>query len=496
MQAILAFLPIIMAVLLMAGLNWPARRVMPLAWFLTSIIAGSFWGMEIKAVAGASIFGALKSLDVLIIIFGGVFFLNILQQGGAMDVISRGFLDITKDPRIQAIIIGWLFGSFIEGAAGFGTPAALGAPILVALGFPPLAAAMVTLMMNSTAISFGAVGTPIFAALSTLESFFVSGQAGIGANLFSQLLTRWVALTHAIAGVFVPFAAVCFLTWFFGKDKSIKSVLAAAPFALFAGLAFTIPYLLTAWFLGTEFPALAGAITGLFPVIWAVRRGFLLPKEVWAFDKRDYEVKNDVVILVHTEREKKDGAELSLWLSWLPYAIIAIILVITRLPYLGLRDWLSSAVFIFRDIMGYPAFTYSLAYLYLPGTVPFLLVAVLTIFLHRIPYKGVIAAGKTTFKQVYGAAIALTFGIAMVQLFLNSDLNTIGLESMMVTMARTAASIFGKGWPVIAPYVGVLGTFVSGSNTVSNILFTGKALSDLMNRPKTGILKSSSLAIK
>lgn len=472
MSAIVAFIPIIITVCLMAVFNWPAKRVMPLAWVLACVVAVLYWGMDFKAAAGASLFGALKSLDVLIIIFGGVLFLNTLKLGGAMDVISRGFMNITKDPRIQAIIIGWFFGSFIEGAAGFGTPAALGAPILVALGFPPLAAAMTALMMNCTAVSFGAVGTPVFASLATLESYFSSGKAGIEADLFNQLLTRWVALIHAGAGILVPLAALYFLTKYFGKAKSIKPALAIVPFALFAGLAFVVPYLFTAWFFGTEFPALAGSFIGFFLVIRAVRRGFLIPKDSWTFSEEDYGDNREIAVIHEQNNKGKENSGLSLWLSWLPYAIIALILVITRIPAFGLKDFLSSTVLAFPNIMGYSAFTYNLAYLYLPGTVPFILVTILTVFLHRIPYRSAITAWKNTFKQVYGAAVALSFGVAMVQILLYSNINSTGLESMMAVMAGTAASVFGRAWPVVAPYVGVLGTFVSGSNTVSNVLFS------------------------
>jgi len=91
-----------------------------------------------------------------------------MKQSGAMASINNGFMKITKDRRIQAIIIGWMFGAFIEGAAGFGTPAAICGPLLVGLGFPPLAAAMVALVFNSTPVSFGAVGTPIFGTMSTI----------------------------------------------------------------------------------------------------------------------------------------------------------------------------------------------------------------------------------------------------------------------------------------------------------------------------------------
>lgn len=470
MLTILAFLPIAIVVILLAAFNWPAKRVMPLGWVLTAIIALIFWRMEATAVLGATLFGFLKALDVLIIIFGGVLFLNTLKQGGALAVINRGFMGITRDPRLQAIIIGWLFGAFIEGAAGFGTPGALGAPLLVGLGFPPLAAAMTSLVMNSTPVSFGAVGTPIFGAMSTLEQSLTI--SGMGAESFRLLLTKWVALTHALVGIFAPLVGVALLTNYFGKERSIRPALAVAPFAIFAGLAFTIPYTLTAWTLGTEFPALVGALIGLPLVIWAARRGFLVPQQGWSFPEESHWEDN---WRAHNPTQiGKQVAESTMpsWLAWLPYALIAIILVLTRIPGLGLKEWLTAQVLTVPALFGYPVFTYKLAYLYLPGTVPFILVALLTILLHKIPLAKAGEAWRLTFNQMYGAAIALFFGVAMVQLLLNSQLNSAGLESMMGIMARTAATTLGGIWSIVAPFVGVLGTFISGSNTVSNILFS------------------------
>jgi len=469
MLTLLAFLPIIAVVILMVVLQWPAKRVMPLGWGITSLVALFYWKMEPAAVLGGTLFGFLKALDVLIIFFGGVLFLNTLRQGGAITVINRGLMGITKDPRLQAVIIGWLFGAFIEGAAGFGTPGALGAPLLVGLGFPPLAAAMTSLVMNSTPVSFGAVGTPILGAMSTLEQSLAAG--GVEAEAFKLLLSQWVAVIHAIIGIFAPLAGVALLTYHFGKERSIRPALAIAPFAIFAGLAFTIPYALTAWTLGSEFPSLAGALVSLPLVIVAVRKGFLVPKESWSFPEEsqwsDYWLSSNPL----DKTEATDERPMPSWLAWLPYALIAIILVLTRLPALGLKDWLTAQVLTVPALLGYPAFTYHLAYLYLPGTVPFLLVAILTVFLHRIPFKKAAAAWKITLKQMYGAAMALLFGVAMVQLMLNSNLNSEGLPSMMGIMASTAAELVGGGWSLVAPYIGVLGTFVSGSNTVSNMLF-------------------------
>lgn len=469
MLAFLAFLPILVVVVLMAVLNYPAKKALPLAWLMTCAAALFGWGMEISAVLGASIFGTLKTLDVLLIIFGAILILNTLKLSGAMDVINDGFKGITQDRRVQAIIIGWLFGAFIEGAAGFGTPAALAGPLLVGLGFPPLAAAMIALIFNSTPVSFGVVGVPVFGALSVLDTSLAS--APLSAEAFRFLLSKWVALPHAVIGTFIPLLGLCFLTKYFGEEKSIRPALAAAPFAIFAGLSFTVPYLITAWFLGNEFPSLVGSFIGLPLVLFAAKKGFLLPKNTWNFVEKSRWEDSWKGVQLETAGEIEKRAKMPLYLAWTPYFIIGLLLVISRVPALGIKGWLTSQVLSVPAIFGYEPFAYQLQYLYLPGIMPFILVALLTIILHRMPVKDAVSAWKLTFRQVKDPAIALVFGIAMVQLMLNSNLNPGGMDSMMVTMAKAAAAIFGAAWPLVSPFVGVLGAFIAGSNTVSNILF-------------------------
>ena len=170
MYALLAFLPIALVVFLMVGLNWGSKKALPIGWLVAATISLIAWRMSPMDVLGFSFLGVQKAIDVIIIIFGAILILNTLKQSGAMSTINNGFSNITKDKRIQVLIIGWMFGAFIEGAAGFGTPAALAAPLLIGLGFPPLAAAMVALILNSVPVSFGAVGTPVFGAMSTLST--------------------------------------------------------------------------------------------------------------------------------------------------------------------------------------------------------------------------------------------------------------------------------------------------------------------------------------
>lgn len=157
--------------------------------------------------------------------------------------------------------------------------------------------------------------------------------------------------------------------------------------------------------------------------------------------------------------------------AWSPYLLIAIILVVTRIPTFGLKEMLESQKLTFSNIAGISDLTYNLKWAYLPGIIPFLLVALITHLMHNMSFKQVTLAWKTTFKQISGAAIALFAGVGMVQLMLNSGQNATCMDSMLTEMAQAAAGLSGEAYPFFATIIGALGTFMSGSATVSNILF-------------------------
>ncbi|SFR00193.1 L-lactate permease [Desulfoscipio geothermicus] len=470
-MALVAFIPILFTIVMMTVFSWPAKKVMPFAWAIAAIIALFVWGMEPVRVAASTLYGFLSAFNILIIIFGAILILNTLKKSGAMATINRGFYGITPDRRIQAIIIGWMFGSFIEGAAGFGTPAALAGPLMVGLGFPPLAAAMVALIFDSTSVSFGAVGTPVIGGVGAVMKSTVAEQLGEGAFLpFLKQVGLWTAIPHALVGTFLPLLAICMLTAFFGprEKRSVKYGLAAAPFAIFAGLCFTVPYIITAALLGPEFPSLVGALIGLPVVLLAASKGFLVPKDKWEFPARGQWEDNWKGV---AEAGAEEQSNMPLWLAWTPYVLIALILVVTRIPEFGMKGLLAGQMVTWSNILG-SGINYSLKYLYLPGTIPFTLVAIITIFLHKMPGSKVKEAWGATFKQMTGPALALFFAVAMVQVMVQSSVNLKGIDGMMITMSKATAMMVGSAWPLVSPFVGILGAFMSGSNTVSNVLFS------------------------
>lgn len=468
MFALLAFLPILFCVIAMAMFNVPAKYAMPVSWLMSAILGFLFWEMDFLTIAAYSLFGLLNSIDVLIIILGAIVVMNTLKMSGGMATINNGFRSVSPDARIQAIIIGFMFVSFIEGAAGFGTPAALAAPLMVSLGFPPVAAAIVALICDSTAVSFGAIGTPVAQAIQCLGS-------DVATEGFKQSLSVWTALLHVFAGVFVPLIAVAVMCKFFGKERSFKPALEVLPFAVFAGLCFTVPYILVATFIGYEFPTIFGALIGLVITVIAAKKGFLVPKNVWSFaDKSEW----DDSWKASKAPEEPKPSNMSLILAWLPYVIIAVLLVLTRIPALGIKQLLNDAntIFVIKtpDLFGIEGTAYSLKWAYVPGTV-FILIALATIFLHKMKAADVKKAWTDSLKQVSGAAIALVFGLALVQIMRFSGSNNVadeGMKSMIFYIAEALSKVGQVLYIIMSPIIGILGSFISGSNTVSVTLFT------------------------
>lgn len=471
--ALLALLPIAAAAVLLVGFRMPARTAMPISFVLTAIIASWAWGLSGTDILASSIQGLFITFDILYIIFGAILLLNVLKYSGAVGVIRRGFTDISPDRRVQVVIIAWLFGSFIEGAAGFGTPAAIVAPLLVALGFPALAAVMIGLMVQSTAVTFGAVGTPILVGVrGGLQNPELDADlASVGSSFaeYLHLVTVDVAVFHAIAGTFMPLFMVVMMCRFFGKNKSWKEGLNILPFALFGGMAFTIPYLLNAIFLGPEFPSLLGALIGLTIVTYAARKGFLQPKDTWEFPERKSWEKDWMGSIEITVDDEPTSNQPSLVKSWVPYLLVGLFLVISRVSQLPVKSFLSNIKIGWNQILG-TDINASSAPLYLPGTI-LVLVCLITFFLHKMDVKSFRLAFGESAKMLLGAGFVLIFTIPMVRIYINSGMNANDLPGMPIAMAEWVAAHVGTVYPLFAPSVGALGAFIAGSNTVSNLMF-------------------------
>ena len=472
LQAALALFPIALGGVLLIGFRIAAKHAMPAAYVAAVAVGFLVWQMSPSRVVAASIEGLFITFDLLFIIFGAILLLHTLERSGGVAAIKRSFDGVSDDRRVQIVIVAWLFGSFIEGAAGFGTPAAVAAPLLVALGFPAATSVMLGMMIQSMAVTFGAVGTPVLVGIQGGlggEAFMADLAAvDLSMNEFLRLVTAKVVILHAIAGVLIPTWMVVMTTRFFGANKSWTEGLSILPFTIFGGLAFAIPYILFGTFLGPEFPSLLGAPVGLILVVWVARQGWLLPEDKWDFPERGSWDQSWISGLEEELADVPEGRGISAVMAWTPYALLGAILVMTRLDT-PLRGWLQSVAISWSDILG-SGITASTTPLYLPAFVLLVVVAI-TAVLHRMEISELTSAIKSSTKVLVGAGIVLVFTVPMVRVYINSDLNGAGIASMPLAMAEWVALNVGAAWPLFAGITGALGAFIAGSNTVSNLTF-------------------------
>ncbi|WP_096201679.1 L-lactate permease [Bacillus sp. FJAT-45350] len=478
MTTIIALTPILAVLLFLVVLGMPAMKAMPISLLATGILAYFYWRVPFIQLIAASLEGVIIGISILYIVFGAILLLNTLKNSGAIDTIRNSFLGISADRRVQLIIIAWLFGAFIEGAAGFGTPAAIAAPLLVALGFPPLAAVVLALIADSSPVSFGAVGTPIIVGVdqglqegSQIAPVVATYLGTMDMGDYMRVVAAQVMQIDIFVGTFMPLILVVLLTRFFGENQSWKEGFQLWRFAIFAGLSFTIPALIVATFLGPEFPSIFGGLIGLAIVVPAAKRGFFLPKEQWDFPPRTSWAEDWVGKVISSSTDDKSSKrQLSLVLAWVPYLLVGLFLVLTRLEILPLKAMLQSVKISWVNILGTNIST-ALEPLYLPGTI-FIIVVLITAVIHKLSFSELGRSIAVSSNAIVGSAITLFTAVPMVRIFINSGINTSGLESMPIELANTASAMLGGTWPLVAPFIGALGSFISGSATFSNMMFS------------------------
>lgn len=469
---IAAALPVAVVFVLLVVMRRSAKLSMMTAYAVTVLLALFLWGAPLARVAGATVNGLVTAVTLLYIVFGAILLLYTVQESGAIRTIRRGFMDISPDRRIQAIIIAWMFGSMIEGASGFGTPAAVAAPLLLAIGFPAMAAVMVTLIIQSTPVSFGAVGTPMLVGINTGLSNspeVASAIAPLTLAEYVPVVAAQVALVHALVGVLIPLLMVGMLTRFFGTDRSFAKGFRAWKFAIFAGLAFTMPYLLVARILGPEFPSLLGGLIGLMIVVPAARAGWFMPSDRFDFPARAQWDEGWQGNIEPDQAELgPDDRRIGLLTAWMPYVIVAALLVLTR-TIAPLKAWLTGpdTTLALRDLFG-SGINATAQFAYSPGTV-MIIASLISVALFRMRGSDYGRAWAISGRTMLAAAPALLLAVPMVQVFINSGSE--GVASMPITLAEGMAAATGASWPLFAPIVGALGAFIAGSNTVSNMMF-------------------------
>jgi lactate permease len=438
--ALAALLPIALILILMLAFHWSAVRAGVagcVVAFLVAVFVFDFGARPggltlIPSVQGVVFEAGFSAFTILWIIFPALCIHYLQVRTGALETLQGGIRQLSADPRIIALLVAWFFALFMEGAAGFGTSAALAAPFLVSVGFKPVQAVSLALVGHAVGVSFGAVGTPVAAQVAASD---VSGLE----------LAATTARYHAAIGWLVPLFMMV-LVGSTGQEKSEQqkaaSRLALAKitqgfgWAMFAAVCFLLPYLLIAQFLGPELPTLGGALVGGLIFVVVLRR---------------YQARSTGLSSPVSSRAVLNAAA--------PYLILVFLVALTRLaPHL--RESLQRLELTWSL---YEMFEGSFAPLYHPGTLLLLSFLVAALW-QRATLKDVVAASGQAASQLVTVTLALFAMLTLSRLMVHGG--------MISTLAEAAATTLGGAWPIFAPWVGVLGTFVTGSATASNILFT------------------------
>ncbi len=469
---ILAALPVALLIFLMTKKKaMPSNFALPLAAFVLYGLLLGYFALSPLLVHAAVMAGLLTALTPILIVWGAILLFKTMEHSGAMATVRQWLNGITTNRVAQLMIVGWAFSFLVEGVSGFGTPAALAAPLLVGLGFAPLPVAVLCLMMNTVPVSFGAVGMPTWFGFE-------------GLNLTSDEMREVAfktALMHAGAALFIPLLALRVVV----PTREIQRNLGFIALVIGATMAAYV----TVAFFDFEFPSIAGGLSGLAASVWLARHGVGLAR-------------------VETlERTEKISPAVLLKATF-PLWVTVLILIITRLDAFGLKAWLTSSepalniplaglgdfrlspslVVQWRHIFG-TELSWSHAVLFVPSVIPFFLVSALTFALFRTPAAAKRAAWQESFRQVVKPIGAFLGALVLVKLLMIG-----GERSCAAILGHGLASIGGGAWQFAAVYLGALGTFFSGSNTVSNLTFGGiqEATAATLGLSRTTILSLQS----
>lgn len=454
----LSILPIALLIYLMVKRNsLPSYIALPLIALLTYLLQVFYFGTDLSRLNANIIAGLIATQTPITIIFGAILFNRMMEVSGSTDVLRKWLANINPNPVAQIMIIGWAFAFMIEGASGFGTPAAIAAPILMGLGFKPLQVAMLALVMNSVPVSFGAVGTP---------TWFGFGSLGLSESVVLEVGQK-TAFIHFIAAFLIPVLALRFLvTW-----QQIKQNLL---FIYISILSCTIPYLLLAQ-VNYEFPALVGGAIGLFISIFVANKGIGVSKEQNA----------------ELQLEQVEWSQV--FKALFPTMMLIAILIVTRIHQLGIKQLLNDATTWFsvslgalgefkvsqalilslNNILG-QGINESYKTLYVPSLIPFIVTVIISILVFKLSGEKAKNIVSSTYHQTKKPFFALLGALVMVKLMLVGNDN---YDSMVITIGKTFADLTGDKWVYFSSYLGAIGAFFSGSNTVSNLTFGGIQLS-------------------
>lgn len=465
LSTLVALIPVVFFFVALVGLRLKGYVAGAITVLLAFLVAVLGYGMPFAKALWATLYGFGYGLwPIAWIIVAAVFLYKVAVKTGQFEVIRQSVLSITEDQRLLVVLIGFCFGAFLEGAAGFGAPVAITAALLVGLGLNPLYAAGLCLIANTAPVAFGALGIPITVAGSL---------TGIPAHTIGQVAGRQLPLL----ALFVPFFMVYLMDSGKGGAKAgLKGVRDLWPALLVAGLSFAVTQFFTANYLGPELPDITSALVSL--IATAIFLKFWKPAEI-----QPIPAPQTVGAAYRPVRPEQMTAARVLK-AWSPFLLLTLFVVIWSLPgFKALFDakahgplahlvlhWdvptLHNQVMKVTPIVAEPtpyAATYKWDWLSGTGTGIFLAALVSMAVLGMKPREGVQAFAETLRELFYPAlSIMFVLGFAYIANYSGQS------ATLALALAQT-----GHLFPLFSPMLGWLGVFLTGSDTSSNALFSG-----------------------
>lgn len=434
LKFLLAMLPIIWLIAALSGLKMAGHKACVIALLLTMVLGASYWKLNILCTATAALEGILNALwPICLVIIAALFTYNLTLKTGAMEMIKKMLAGVSQDKRVLALIIGWGFGNFMEGMAGFGTAVAIPASMLVGIGLDPMSAVLGCLVVNSTPTAFGSVGVPTV----TLSSV---------TNIQPVPLSGSVALIQCILTFLSPFFMVCIC------GKGIKALKGMLPMTLVASLSFTIPWFFTARFMGPELPDIIGSICSMGCMIVAAKIFNKNPDEAYAIEISEKE--KDTGSMTASEGIK----------TWSSFILIFILLITTSTlcpPIHNAIAGIKSSVVVYA---GEGGGTLTFSWINTPGVMIFL-AAIIGALIQGASVSDMVEVFIETLKKYWKTILTICSVMATAKIM--------SYSGMISDIAKFLVAATGPFYPFIAPLIGALGAFVTGSGTSTCVLFGG-----------------------
>ena len=428
---LLALSPILWLMTALSLLKLPAFKACPIALAIAVVLSLTYWKMPAWDCFTAGAEGvALALWPISLVILAAIFTYNLCIDTGSMDVIKEILSGVSRDKRILLLIIGWCFGGFMEGMAGFGTAIAIPASMLCGMGFPPIAVTVACLVANASPTAFGSVGIP---------TVTVAQIAGLPAGevAFATALQLFPFM------ILAPFLMVCII------GNSVKALKGVWPVALVAGVSFAVPNLLAARFLGAELPVIIGSICSLAVTIGVSKKWYQNPDP-------EYLIEGGA-----PDREKKITFK-EAGKAWMPFILIFVFLLLTSKMVPSINRILSgvkTSVPIYSGEGGKP---YTFVWLATPGVL-IGAAAVIGGKIQGADFNSMKKVFISTIKQMWKTILTIVTIMAMSKIM--------GYSGMIAAIAGTMLALMGSLYPLTAPLVGALGAYVTGSGTSSSVLF-------------------------